>query len=38
MIGQRSGVIALGLTTLFYLFEFVGRIEPGLAIEAIAAD
>ncbi|MDX2482713.1 MAG: MFS transporter [Pseudodonghicola sp.] len=38
MSGQRAGIIALALTTFFYLFEFVTRIEPSLAIEAIATD
>ncbi|WP_168199278.1 MFS transporter [Pseudorhodobacter turbinis] len=38
MSGKRAGITALVLTTFFYLFEFVTRIEPGLAIEAIATD
>ncbi|MEB8386968.1 MFS transporter [Rhodobacteraceae bacterium KMM 6894] len=38
MNGQRAGIIALALTTSFYLFEFVTRIEPSLAIESIATD
>lgn len=38
MSGHRIGIIALGLTTTFYLFEFISRIEPGLAIETIAVD
>ncbi len=35
---KRSHIVALALVTIFYLFEFVERIEPGLAIEAIATD
>lgn len=34
----RHGIIALAIAIAFYLFEFVARIEPSLAIASIAED
>ena len=38
MTMRRASIIALSLAIAFYLFEFVARIEPGLAIGNIATD
>jgi len=38
MTRRRASTIALSLAIAFYLFEFIARIEPGLAINDIATD
>jgi len=37
-VGRTTSLIALALVSSFFLFEFVARIEPSLAIGSIASD